>query len=126
TGPLSSSQREIHSPLRIRLPPPSHSQMDHAHMLYRPGGNLPVLHGRNRPAPRSPSPTFALHRPSLPHPRRHHHAHLHRGVPLLRHQSLARLSQHHPPHLKPRSYQTRLTSRREDQCSLLISPFLGF
>src|SRR3989475_12376757 len=59
--------------LRIRIPPPSPPQMDHAHLLQRPGGNLPGLHGRTRPAPRSLFRTPPLHRSALPHPRRHHH-----------------------------------------------------
>ena len=46
--------------------------------------------------------THPIHRPALPHPRRHHHPHLHRRLALLRHQSLARLPQHHSPHLKRR------------------------
>src|SRR5713226_7107924 len=80
-------------------PPPSPPQVDHAHLLQRPGRNLPSLHGRTRPAPRSPSRTHSLHRPPVLHPRRHHHPHLHRRLPLLRHQGLARLPQHLPPHL---------------------------
>src|SRR5258708_18472260 len=75
--------------------------MDHAHLLQRSGRNLRRLHGRNRPAPRSPPPTLPLHRPPLPPPRRHRHAHLHRRLPLLRRKSLARLPQHTPPHLVP-------------------------
>src|SRR6266704_3172172 len=36
----------------------------------------------------------------MPYPRRHHDSHLYRRLSLLRHQSLARLPQHLPPHLK--------------------------
>ena len=85
--------------VEIRLPPPSPPQMDHAHLLQRPGRNLRREHGRSRPTPPSPSPTRKIHRPSLPSPRQHHHPHLHRGLPLLRRKSLARLPQHPPPHL---------------------------
>src|SRR5205814_8289335 len=110
---LSTPQRQIHTSLRIRLAPPSHSQMDHAHLLQRPGRNLPSFHGRTRPTPRSPSRTPALHRSALPHSRRHHHSHLHRGLPFLRHQSLARLPQHLPPHLKRPAPLLRLTGQSE-------------
>src|SRR5713226_1995052 len=114
--PLSPPQRQIHPPLRIRLAPPSPPQMDHAHLLQRPGGNLPGFHGRTRPAPRSPPRTHSLHRPPLPHPRRHYDPHLHRRLPLLRHQSLARLPQHHPPHLA--NFTSSLGfERRSDQAA---------
>src|SRR5580704_7793816 len=73
--------------------------MDHAHLLQRPGRNLRRVNGRSRPTPPSPSPTRQTHRPALPPPRQHHHSHLHRGLPLLRRKSLARLPQHPPPHL---------------------------
>src|SRR5579864_7725349 len=73
--------------------------MDHAHLLQRAGRNLRRVHGRNRPTPRSPPRAFQIHRSAMPSPRRHHHAHLHRRLPLLRHQSLARLPQYSAPHL---------------------------
>src|ERR1700722_386598 len=73
--------------------------MDHAHLLQRAGRNLRRLDGRSRPTPRSAPATRAPHRPSLPPSRQHQHPHLHRRLPLLRRQSLARLPQHPPPHL---------------------------
>src|SRR5258707_1048812 len=61
-------------PLRIRLPPPSPPQMDYAHLLQRPRRNLPALNGRSPSPSRSPPRPPSLHRPALPHPRRHHHS----------------------------------------------------
>src|SRR5712675_2440157 len=73
--------------------------MDHAHLLQRPGRNLPRLPRRSFPDPRSPPPTSPLHRPPVPPPRRNHHTNLHRRLPLLRSKSLAGFSQHRAPHL---------------------------
>src|SRR5229473_1954446 len=76
--------------------------MDHPHLLQCSGRDLSGLHGRNRPVAPGPPRTFSLHRPSMPSPRRHHHAHLHRRLPLLRRQGLARLPKRPPPHLRVR------------------------
>src|SRR5713226_6727449 len=120
--PLSPPQRQIHPPLRIRLASPSHSQVDHAHLFQCPRRNLQSLHGRTRPAPRSPPRTHPLHRPPVPHPRRHHHPHLHRRVPLLRHQSLARFPQHPTPHLKRcRPFRHPITLPGGPLCFVLLS-----
>ena len=48
---LRSAQRESDSPRRIRLAPPSSPQMDDAHLLQRPGRDLPVIDRRSRSGP---------------------------------------------------------------------------
>src|SRR5229473_6687309 len=73
--------------------------MDHAHLLQRPRRNLQSLVRRSSPAPRSSSAASPLRRPPVPSPRQHHHPHLHRRLPLLRHKSLARLPHYPAPHL---------------------------
>src|SRR6267142_3669359 len=98
--------------------------MDDAHLLQRAGRNLSGFHGRNRPAPRSPSRTYALHWPALPYPRRHHHPHLHRRLALLRHQSLARLPQHRPPDLT-RSSSPRLAQEFLERLPIIPFPSRG-
>ncbi len=67
-----------------------------------------------------PPGTHSLHRPALPHPRQHHHPHLHRRLALLRHQSLARLPQHLPPHLNV-PWRARLLTLCAEACAQSLS-----
>src|SRR5262249_8976771 len=97
---LPPAQRQIHPTRRIRLPPPPAPQMDHAHLLQCPGRNLPILARRNRSNARSAPAAGKIHRPALPSPLRSRHSHLHRGIALLRRQSLAGLPERRPPYLK--------------------------
>src|SRR3989440_1805486 len=87
--------------------------MDHAHLLQRPGRNLSSLHGRTRPAPRSPPRPPPQHRPAAPHRTGHPPPHLPGGFPFLRHQILPRLPKHPPPHLKRPAPLLRLTGQSE-------------
>src|SRR5258708_18608855 len=73
--------------------------MDHPQLLQRSGRDLPLLTRRNCSTPRSASSAHKIYRPALPPSRRRYHPHLHRRLPFLRRQSLARLPQRHPPYL---------------------------
>jgi len=97
---LPPAQRQIHPTRRIRLPLAPSPQMDHAHLLQCPGRNLPVLARRNRSNARGSPAAGKIHRAALPSPLRSRHSHLHRGLALLRRQSLAGLPERRPPDLK--------------------------
>src|ERR1700683_3438157 len=76
--------------------------MDDAHLLQCARGDLPVFDRRSGTSARYISRARALHRASLPSSRRNFHAHLHRGLALLRRESLAGLSKHPAPNMTRR------------------------
>src|SRR5262249_47638603 len=90
-GPLPPPEREGAPVPRDGEPPLPRPQMGDAHLLQRPGGDLPGLDGGARAGPRAPSAARAPHGAAVRAARGTGDAHLHRGRAFLRRARLAQL-----------------------------------